>query len=201
MSVRSLVGLTLVTIADAHGSMLMPPSRNSVDADLPAWSRGKFPPTGLIEPYSCHCLNGTTDCSAGQSCFWFSQGVSVGCKSADGNGTRLPNLDHCPHERASGFDPLKMEGALDPMYRTTNIDAEPGSIQDIWKFNPWRAPGQGGLADPWCVAVVRSLKFRIHCFGIVPAAVWRAAPRPSASTLARTTPRRMQSKATSAPKS
>jgi hypothetical protein len=29
----------------------------------------------------------------------FSQGVSVGCKAADGNGTRLPNLDHCASER------------------------------------------------------------------------------------------------------
>ena len=34
-------------------------------------------------------------CGSAQSCFWFSQGVSVGCKKPDGNGTRLPNLDHC----------------------------------------------------------------------------------------------------------
>lgn len=36
---------------EAHGSMIMPPSRNSVDAELPAWSHGKFPETGTIEPY------------------------------------------------------------------------------------------------------------------------------------------------------
>eukprot|EP01046_Picozoa_sp_COSAG06_P055831 COSAG06_NODE_10378_length_1692_cov_1.936598_1_plen_72_part_10 len=72
--------------------------------------------------------------------------MSVGCKRADGNGTRLPNLDHCADERAPGFDPLKMEGALNPKYMTTNVDAEPGSISDIWKFNPWRAPGKGPLA-------------------------------------------------------
>lgn len=41
-----------------------------------------------------------------------------------------------------------MEGALDPKYRTTNLDAVPGSISDIWKFNPWRAPGRGPTADP-----------------------------------------------------
>ena len=75
-------------------------------------------------------------CSAGQACFWFSQGTSIGCKSATGNGTRLPNLDHCPDERQSSFDPLKMEGALDPKYRTTNIDAVPGSISDVWKCSP-----------------------------------------------------------------
>ena len=38
--------------AEGHGSMIMPPSRNSVDADLPAWSHGKFPETGTIEPYA-----------------------------------------------------------------------------------------------------------------------------------------------------
>eukprot|EP01052_Picozoa_sp_SAG31_P020816 SAG31_NODE_1582_length_7828_cov_9.088110_1_plen_189_part_00 len=63
----------MAATADAHGSMIMPASRNSVDADLPAWSHGKFPETGLIEPYTCHCNNGTDECSAGQSCFWFSQ--------------------------------------------------------------------------------------------------------------------------------
>jgi hypothetical protein len=39
----------LVAGAHAHGSMIMPPSRNSVDAELDAWSHGKFPETGLIE--------------------------------------------------------------------------------------------------------------------------------------------------------
>ena len=45
--------------------------------------------------YTCSCNNGTDICNNGQSCFWFSQGVSIGCTVADGNGTRLPNLDHC----------------------------------------------------------------------------------------------------------
>ena len=40
-----------------------------------------------------------------------------------------------------------MEGALDPKYMTTNIDAVPGSIADIWKFNPWRAPGKAPVFD------------------------------------------------------
>ena len=69
----------------------------------------------------------------------FSQGVSIGCSAADGNGTRLPNLDHCAHERPADFDPkslLKMDGALDPKYRTTNVDSEPGSIGDIWYLPP-----------------------------------------------------------------
>merc|ERR1719408_845503 len=139
---RAATFLSHLAAAAGHGSMIMPKSRNAVDADpgMP-WADGKHPSTGLIEPYTCSCVNGTEPCSSGQGCFWFSQGVSIGCKTADGNGTRLPNLDHCAAERAADFDPLKMAGALDPKYRTTNLMATPGSKSDIWKFNPWRAPG------------------------------------------------------------
>jgi len=147
---RSLTILAVVLPrASSHGSMIMPPSRNSIDASpgMP-WADGQHPETGVIEPYTCACDNGTAPCSSGQSCFWFSQGVSIGCEKADGNGTRIPNLDHCPDERAADFDPLKMDGALLPQYRTVNTNATPGSVADIWKFNPWRAPGKGPVADP-----------------------------------------------------
>ena len=99
MMKTTLVVLSLVAGAAGHGSMIMPPSRNSVDASpgMP-WAGGKHPATGLIEPYTCRCSNGTDICNNGQSCFWFTQGASVGCTTADGNGTRLPNLDHCPTE-------------------------------------------------------------------------------------------------------
>lgn len=42
---------TFVAGAAGHGSMIMPPSRNSVDASpgMP-WAGGKHPETGLIEP-------------------------------------------------------------------------------------------------------------------------------------------------------
>jgi len=141
--------LSLITAVAGHGSMIMPPSRNAIDASpgMP-WANGKHPPTGVIEPYTCSCSNGTEPCSSAQGCFWFSQGVSVGCSRADGNGTRIPNLDHCPAERAAGFDPLTMEGALLPKYRTVNLHSVPGSPSDIWKYNPWRAPGKGPTADP-----------------------------------------------------
>jgi len=149
MMLRGLSLLTLVAGAAAHGSMLMPPSRNSVDASpgMP-WAGGQHPATGTIEPYTCNCNNGTDACNNGQACFWFTQGSSVGCATADGNGTRLPNLDHCPSERPASFDPTTMSGALLPKYITTNIDAKYGSIEDIWKYNPWRAPGKAPTADP-----------------------------------------------------
>ena len=140
---------TLVADAAGHGSMIMPPSRNAIDASPGmAWADGKHPATGVIEPYTCQCENGTSVCSSGQGCFWFSQGVSVGCTRADGNGTRFPNLDHCAEERPPAFNPLTMEGALLPKYRTVNLNSTPGSLEDIWKYNPWRAPGRGPLADP-----------------------------------------------------
>jgi hypothetical protein len=68
---RTALILALPTVAHAHGSMIMPPSRNAVDADpgMP-WADGKHPKTGLIEPYTCACNNGTEPCSSGQGCFW-----------------------------------------------------------------------------------------------------------------------------------
>lgn len=141
MAVLAVSGIVIASLQ--HGSMIMPPSRNAVDADLPAWSNGKYPPTGVIEPYTCNCINGSDVCSTGQSCFWFSQGCSIGCKACDGNGSRLPNFDHCPGERS-----LPIDGMILPKYRTTNIDGEWMGVSDIWKFNPWRAPGKAPLFDP-----------------------------------------------------
>lgn len=136
-----LQALSLVAVSvHGHYSMIMPVSRNSIDAELPAWNGGKFPDTGSIEPYTCKCTNGTSKCNAGQSCFWFSQGCTIGCKSCDGNGTRLPNFDHCPGESIAPT-------LNDPRWRTANQNATAGSEQDIYKYNPWRAPGRAPVAD------------------------------------------------------
>lgn len=125
---------------DGHGSMIMPPSRNSIDAETQAWSDGKFPNTGWIEPYNCKCNNGTSTCNSGQSCFWFSQGCGIGCKTCDGNGTRVPNFDHCPSDSIAPT-------ITDPKYRTVNQAAESGSLADFTKYNPWRAPGRAPVFD------------------------------------------------------
>lgn len=135
-----VVAFLSVNDVDAHGSMIMPPTRNSIDADLPAWKHAKFPPTGCIEPYTCMCTNGTSECNAGQSCFWFSQGCSIGCKACTGNGIRYPNFDHCPEERIARPTLLKK-------YWTANHNATEGTVADIFKFNPWRAPGTAPVFD------------------------------------------------------
>ena len=112
----------------AHASMIMPPSRNAIDAELTSWSNGKHPDTGFIEPYSCSCVNGTeAECNSGQGCFWFSQGCSIGCPHCDGNGARIPNMDHCPSVE-------KPKQTLHPRYWTMNQRVTPGSHQDIFKY-------------------------------------------------------------------
>lgn len=126
---------------DGHASILVPAPRNAIDSELPPWSNGKHPPTGSIQPYGCECTNGTALCNSGQACFWFSQGCTPGCKACNGEGSRLPNFDHCPGESLTPT-------INDPKYRTVNQAAVAGSKQDIWKYNPWRSPGKAPVFDP-----------------------------------------------------
>jgi hypothetical protein len=73
----------------------------------------------------------------------WSQGCSIGCTRCDGIGARIPNYDHCPNVSKAGLNLLL------PKYRTANRNSTPGSESDIFKFNPWRAPGQAPVFDPW----------------------------------------------------
>jgi len=85
--------LGVILFVHGHASLMMPPSRNAIDSELPAWSHGKHPPTDWIQPYACTCTNGTeAECNSGQSCFWFSQGCTIGCSKCDG-GPSNPNHD------------------------------------------------------------------------------------------------------------
>ena len=140
----SQVLATTLSFVAGHASMIMPPTRNAIDSTLPGWSDGKHPETGWIEPYDCACTNGTeAACNSGQSCFWFSQGCTVGCKTCDGQGQRYPSWDHCPGTPSPAKDPFY----LDKKYWTANQDATPGSFADIWRFHPWRAPGHAPVWD------------------------------------------------------
>jgi len=130
----------IIAMVAGHASMINPAPRNAIDSEIPPWSDGKHPNTGWIEPYNCHCTNGTSECNSGQACFWFSQGCTPGCKECDGNGSRIPNFDHCPGESISPT-------INDPQYRTVNQAATAGSFQDFTKYNPWRAPGKSPVFD------------------------------------------------------
>lgn len=134
--------------------------------------RCRHPMTGTIQPYNCRCTNGTSECNNGQrfatypywcwtlfllttrgcSCFWFSQGCTVGCPNCDNNGTRLPGWDHCPEVPKSNITRLL------PKYRTANQGAEVGTVADVFRFNPWSAPGTA----PVLVSLVNSSNAVLH---------------------------------------
>ena len=66
---RLAIGAVVLLIVgvDAHGAMIMPPARNSIDAELAPWRDGKQPPLGTIDPIGCPgCTNGTQPCALGR---------------------------------------------------------------------------------------------------------------------------------------
>eukprot|EP00947_MAST-08B_sp_MAST-8B-sp1_P003259 g3259.t1 len=71
-------------------------------------------------------------------CFWFSQGCTIGCPSCTGYHAR-DQVDTC----GRGMEPK----VCDPRLRTYNKGAECGSKQDIYRWNPWRAPGTAPVFD------------------------------------------------------
>ena len=88
--------LPIVSV-DAHGFMITPLSRNTIDKDTPFFEFGQFPlqtnpPTPGCAPTTgscgCWCTNGTSRCEVAQSCFFFSQGCSIGCEECDGVSAR-----------------------------------------------------------------------------------------------------------------
>ena len=89
----------------------------------------------------------TVSCAlpSSQACFWFSQGCTIGCEACDGQGARYPSWDHCPGTaKLAAF----LDGTyLDKKYWTANQNATPGSVEDIWRFHPWRAPGHAPVWD------------------------------------------------------
>jgi len=137
----------LFATASSHASVIMPPSRNAVDSEPGTpWSgdhHSNRPETGWMMPYGSACTNGTSECRSGQAAFWFSQGCGIGCKACNGNGSRIPNADNCPE-----LPKPPANETLDPQYRTTNQHTVPGSREDFYKFNPWRAPGNSPVYDP-----------------------------------------------------
>ena len=147
--------VTLVGGAAAHMSLVVPgPARNAVDRVLPPWADGKwFPyeedcenpstkwdpqrPSGCVpngtDGWGCNCANNTSPCDVAQSCLWFSQGCTIGCDACDGSPSNPNTKDKCGSA---------MEARVcDPRHRTYNRAAACNSDADLYKHNPWRAPG------------------------------------------------------------
>ena len=147
---RAACVLACAASAAAHMSLVVPVPRNAIDRALSPWSGGKWwpyqphcehpdphwdpqTPSGCKPPgtdgWGCNCQNGTSPCDVAQSCFWFSQGCSIGCKTCDGGASNPNTKDRC----GSG-----MKATLnDPKLRTYNRAAAAGSDDDIYKHNPW----------------------------------------------------------------
>lgn len=157
-----LAACVLAVPAAAHMSLVVPISRNAVDRALPQWKGGKWwpfqpecedpsahfdsqHPSGCVpkgtDGWGCNCWNGTGNlCDVAQSCLWFSNGCSIGCDTCTG-------IPANPATKCLCGDKCMNATVNDPMLRTYNRKAEAGSDADIYKFNPWRAPGFAPVLD------------------------------------------------------
>jgi hypothetical protein len=123
-----LAALLLVAVAATsvygHGSLVNPRPRNSIDRS----------PVG---PDRCECANSTAGaCDTGQACYWYQQGCSIGCPTCDSVSGRV-QIDIC------GLG--KQATITEPELRTVNVNGT--GIYDIYKHNPWRAPGSAPVID------------------------------------------------------
>ena len=117
----------LVLLSLGHGQLVLPRPRNSIDYIL-----------GVNDPNGHRCANVTGDkCQNGQSSFWYSQGCFIGCEECDHvSGRRQTDL--CK----SGMKPTNNGAA-----RSLNRNATPNAPNDIYRHNPWRAPGFAPVGD------------------------------------------------------
>ena len=126
-----LVSLLLYAVChvEGHGAMVHPRSRNSIDAFA------SIPPGGhTFAP----CTNITGEaCNNGQSAYFYSQGCFIGC----------PECDHVSGRRQTDLCKKSFVGQL-PTHAiaingfSPNGSAVPrDSVFDIYRHNPWRAPG------------------------------------------------------------
>ena len=83
------------------------------------------------------CDEGIRAAGGGQPCLWFSQGCTIGCRECTGLGSHTSK-------------PLcnsTMQPTLPKHAWTMNRWATEGSINDTYRYNPWRAPGAAPVFD------------------------------------------------------
>lgn len=138
LSSPSFLSLLLCGTAAGHGALVDPLSRNAVDRSLPWDERTPHVP--------CICANASAGsmpgdkggCDNAQACFWYSQGCFIGCPTCDSKSGRA-QYDLCGLGKKATIN--------DPALRSVNRAAEAGSELDIYKHNPWRAPGTAPVVD------------------------------------------------------
>ena len=117
--------IALLAGASAHGMMVHPRPRNSIDY--------------LVDVNDGHgCANVTGDtCLNGQAAFYYSQGCFIGC----------PECDHTSGRRQTDLCKLGKKSTNNGAARSLNFNVTPGAPNDIFRHNPWRAPGSAPIAD------------------------------------------------------
>ena len=120
----SLLAHAIVAVS-AHGAIVSPRSRNSVDYLA-----------GVTGIDNCHNSSGKT-CENGQAAHWYSQGCTIGC----------PTCDHVSGRQQIDLCGLGKKATLPDYARSVNLASPIGSELDIYKHNPWRAPGAAPVAN------------------------------------------------------
>jgi len=145
-----------------HGSLISPLPRNSFDRDLPQYQDGRTS--------ECNCGNTTSGCGVGfregmggQSCFWFSQGCFIGCANCTGHNIEADGMskvnegNNCtPGNQPAGST---MQPTLPKRLWTMNLAAVEDSVNDTYRFHPWRAPGSAPVSDACGIAGGTTSKF------------------------------------------
>jgi len=133
------LGTNILSLVSGHGSLVNPVPRNALEKSLPWGDRAPHQP--------CSCANSTAGtasashkegCDNAQACYWYQQGCSIGCPTCDSVSGRV-QIDICGLGKKATIN--------DPELRTVNRKAEAGSKFDIYKHNPWRAPGSAPVLD------------------------------------------------------
>eukprot|EP00928_Gymnodinium_smaydae_P017880 TRINITY_DN16827_c0_g4_i1.p1 TRINITY_DN16827_c0_g4~~TRINITY_DN16827_c0_g4_i1.p1 ORF type:complete len:388 (+),score=27.65 TRINITY_DN16827_c0_g4_i1:48-1211(+) len=146
---HTLLFLAWAACVDAHGMLIVPPSRNSMDKALPEFKDGAF----TMKSDGCNCADISGGCPAGlgpraggngQPCLWFQQGCTIGCPKC--------TLTRGHYNASACENPTVSATVNDPKWRTMNLDAEAGSADDVYRFNPWRAPGAAPVQDACGIA-------------------------------------------------
>lgn len=143
-AVALLVALAVVLdTVRGHGALVDPPPRNAVDRVLPEFQNGQFPAhtvgCNCGQASGCPAGRGVRAAANGQACLWFTQGTTIGCSRPD-NQTQHTNKSLCAN-------PTTTATLNDPRLRTVNLDAEAGGPDDVYRWNPWRAPGSAPVVD------------------------------------------------------
>lgn len=139
--VRAFAIAALPAMAASHGALVHPLGRNAVDRfEKPTGLMGITCGPGHDEHGDtwawCQNLTGEA-CNNGQSSFWYSQGCFIGCDECD----------HVSGRRQTDLCKKGFVGKLPHYAISVNRGVTRDSPYDIFRHNPWRAPGYAPVAD------------------------------------------------------